>query len=576
MRYKLFPAGLLFAALALMPLKADPSALFTLPAEARQAKSAYAALKAASLGYQGRLAADRKALATAEAASLVAWAVARAQPLEGAAPDGSYAGAQSAATAFAKGRDRALAAARDIENRRAEKSPGSAASALAELKKRAAILSRLFLGGSLSQSAASYAAAETELLALSPDLKHLFPEAIEAGKLLKASGRTGRRLWLASLAAGDAEEVASSLLSSRKAIAAALPAAASRLDRLEAALGAHEALSRVSLLFLYPGAEGPERGSFAPALKLFLGLGSERSLELLKAEDGSAYRLLEERQASGRLASVLSRLPESRLRGLALDLGLSAGELASLSSLAALASDFSAPAQNQPFGSPASRARTGKKLEEEALALNTLLVASAAEGQGRRSVYLGLLERPELLALAASESRYSKLYADAHSALSSFFAQADAEAEKEIARLPSVSRAAASLFPKSGEAPRVEIAAFELADLPGSRAIAFAAKVSGPEGKAFLLPIEPSLAGPIYARAFARAVNGAASSGGETTPEALLSRCRVFVHEALPRAEEVALLPSSPYPAAKAPGGEADLDRAAGELEAEIISGAKL
>lgn len=574
MQYKLFPAGLLLAALAVMPLKADPSALFTLSAEAKQTKSAYAALKAASTGYRDRLAADRKSLASAETASLVAWAVVRAQPLEGAAPDGSYAGAQAAASAFSKARDRALAAARDLENRRATADRGPAASALAELKKRAAALSRLFLSGSLSQSTASYSAAETELLALSPDLKNLFPEALEAGKLLKASGRTGRRLWLASLSSGDAEEVALSLLSSRKAVVAASPASASRLDRLAAALGAHEALSGASLLLLYPGAEGPERASFAPAVRLLLALGSERSLALLKAMDGGGYRLLEGGAGSGRFASILSRLPESRRKGLALDLGLGAGDLASLSSLAALASDFSAP----PSASPVTRPRTGKKLEEEVRALNTFLAeaSSSAEGEGRRSAYLVFLEHPELLSLAASDGRYSKLYADALSALSSLFAQAASEAAQEMARLPSLTRAAASLFPKSGGAPRLEISSYELGDLPGGRALAFAAKVSGPDGKAFLLPIEPSLAGPVYARAFARAVKGAANSDGSAASEALLARCRVSIHEALPRGDDQVLLPSSPYPETKAQGGEAGLDRAAGDLEAEILSGVEL
>jgi len=584
MKLKRLSAELLFAAaLATIPLGAEPSALFTVSSEAKRAASAYAALRAASSGYSARLASERKSLAAAEGEAALAWALARARPLEGASPEGLYAGAEAAAAAFLKARDRAFSSARDIENRRAGggKSPGPASAALSELQKRGAALSRLLASGSLSQSASAYAAVETELLALSPDLKSLFPEAIEAGKSLKSAGRAGRRLWLSLIAAGDAEEVALSLLSSRKAVAAAAPQAAAALERLDAALGAEAALSASSLLLLYPGAEGPERASFAASARLLLGLGPERSLALLEALDGSAYRLLESGKGSGRFASVLSRLTEARARGLALDLGFSPGELASLRALAEAAAGFSAPRYEPPFALPAPLPQAGKALDEEVRALNAVLAAASAapEGSARRAAFFPLWEEPRLMALAASDERYSRLYGEAGSAFATVFAEADAEAAKALARAPSLARAAARLFPKSGGAPRLEVAVYELGDLGGSRSIAFAAKVLGPEGKGFLMPIDPSLAGPAYAAAFARAVSAGAAGDGAADAQAqaaLLLRCRVFVYGALPRGEERLVLPVPPYPAPKGGGGAAAREWVASSLEAEIIAGAEI
>lgn len=573
MKLKRLSAGLLSAlAFAAAPLWAAPSALFTLSAESKRAASAYAALRAAGSAYSARLASARKSLGAAEDEAAMAWALARARPLEGASPDGSYAGSEAAGAAFQKARDRALAAAREIERRRegSGKSPGPVQAALAELRKRASALSKLFSSGSLSQSAQAYAAAEAELLALSPDLKRLFPEALEAGKALKAAGRTGRRLWLSLLASGDAEEVALSLLSSRKAVVAAAPQAAAALDRLEAVLGAEAALSASSLLFLYPGAEGPERASFAAAARLLLGLGPERSLALLEALDGSAYRLLEEGKGSSRFASLLSRLPEARTRELAADLGLSAGELASLRALAEAASGFSAPRYEAPFARPEPLPGAGPALDGKLRALNAVLAAAAAlpEGRARRAAFLPLLERPELMALAASDERYAALYAEAGSAFSSLYAEADAGAAETLSRAPSLARAAARLFPKPAS-PRLEVAVYELGDLGGSRSLAFAAKVLGPGDKAFLLPIDPSLAGPAYAAAFAE---GAGAEGAKAQA-ALLSRCRVFVYAALPRDGERILLPLPPYPERKGQDRAAAREGAASLLEAELIAG---
>lgn len=576
-------ALLLAASLSLEALSADPSALFTAAADAKRAKSAFAALKSAKASYLERLGISRKAFASGEAAELNAWAAARASSslgsggAEGAAPDGGYAGAEAAQAAFHKARDGALAAARDIEGRRpaaagAGARPSACAAALAELSKRGLALAKLFASVPLSSSASAYSKAEAELLSLSPELGRLFPEALELGKLLKAGGKAGRRLWLSALAAGDAEESAAFLLSSRAAVLAAAPSASGPLARLEAALGAEAALSRVSLLFLCPSAKGDEEASFAAAARSLLSLGRERAAALLKALDGSAYRVLEGGAASARFSSLHARLGDSRRRALAASLGLLPGELALLADAAASAAGLSAPPAAPPFGYPSAAPARGKALEEELRALNGILAAAARlpAGSPRLAAYLPLLERPELMALAASEGRYAGLYREAGLSFSALFKAADAAAARELALSPALSKAASRLFPKSSASPRLEIIALELAAPGRSRGMAFVASASSPEGRRYLLPIPPSLAGPAYARALSAAL-GEGGAEAPAAPESSLFLCNVSLFGALPRGEERLLLPMEAYPAQKTgwtAGVEASL-----ELELDLLSG---
>ena len=570
-----------------------------LPAEsAKKAALLLEAIDAANKGIEARLDAARKAGGAAELAALEAAAVLEASQggLSAISPDASYSGAEAAAAALAAARTKAFAAALAVAEGKAMAEGKSVAELSALRAAKAKELAALVAAAGLGEKAAL--AAEPELLRRSKGLPELFPEGAAAGKALMKAGAAGRKIWLSALSACDAEAAAEALVAARPEAAKAAPAASSALDGLEAALRAFRAWRTAAPFALHPSAfmEGGQEGApgTAPlnaAYQALGALGEERAVALLKAFEASPYRV-SEASAAQRLSLALEAMTVERRRGAALGLGLSPADclgLALLCGRAAAPAAKEPPAAQKPATAGtaplAPAAAAGKAagqvtsaheaaaLEASVRELNRLKAElAAAEGApdrgGReRTIALALLARRDLLALAAQDERYAALFSAAGKSLGPVFREAEKGALERAARDPAAAKRLARLKALHKAEPRLSLA--EGKPEAGVRRFSLLARFPAAEGAEAVAAMDPALAGPAYALAFAEAA-GLASELKSLGPAAFLERYGVRFVPAYPGARDLVALPASAFPP---PPKGADAALAAARLAAAFEAG---
>ncbi len=572
---------------------ADPSVLFDRKADARAAKASFAALRDANRSYLLLLETKQQDLAKAELDYAAAWAALNSHSASGQtegggqAEDGSvFLGTAEARRAFDEARARASALAAEIAGRQSGAAAAAAGqsrlvTSLSALKTKGRALSSLFRSVPvkyLTLNSSAYGRVESGLLALSPDLEALFPEVPALGRMLKASGREGKRLWLALLCSGDSEEIAGAIISSKNEILTILPKSSAELADLAAAYNAEQLLSAAGADLLFPdrNRDNPDRTGLAAAAGALHALDQKRGRALLSALSSgtlpeSVHRLPGTGSALERFALLASALGPVRQAGFVSDRGLSPEAFARLAEclpvVPGMAHEPSAAEKQTAL--PAS----APDVAQTVLALNTIFATidkSEALGESSARDCLAFLEKPELAVFAASNKRYTEPYTKARAVLDAAFGKAEGSAVQELEKDARVQKLAsvARRTGKKGGSPKVLVFKSASAGASARSCIAFALETPGGSGKTILIPLPASVCGPIYAAAFASALGPSPGPASTEKPEALLARCGILVLDALPRGGGLAVLAAGCYPAALDIRGAAERLAA---IEAELM-----
>jgi hypothetical protein len=483
-------------------------------ASGSRAKALVAAVDGASASLAKGRAGIREAMLKEEARALVCYALDSASRNgdNWASPDGALTGSR-AAEGFVSGRTNALADAEALSSSTWTADGRFGQDLIGAREAAAAKLDALLRSASPSERAS---AGLEKLLSTDGGLARLFPEAAELGKALLKAGPSGRVIWLGALSRRVPAEIAGHLAASRSEIEAASPASRDSLERLENAVSAYRALIAAmpvaSYLAELPISPLNRADSLGHAIIALLDLPGARAMSLIAAMERGDPLESASALAARRFASIWNSLPAVRRAMLQRIAFVSASSMARFSSLAA-----------PPMAAAAAEPAPGS-LAERALALNELsarLFALQSEPMDEvraqtREPGLVLLERPDLAALAFSESRYANLDGDVRLRLGRLYHEADEAARKSIARDPRVAKAAERALGAKASSLVVETSELQVPEAELGRRLMFVVRATTDAGATLIFPAAVEVSAPAYAAAFARAASvEAAGSSSE-------------------------------------------------------------
>ncbi len=437
-----------------------------------------------------------------------------------AKPDGS-AVATDASAAYASARARAKAAADTLAF-----GPSAVEDLAASREAAADSLASLILGSGIKERSARRL--EGFLAGKSAALAKIFPDAAAIASLLQRAGTAGAREAAAAMAHRGAQDIARSLLRSRARIAELAPASASSLARLEDAFAVYLAWMAAFPVAAYPGdlesatAEG--KAVLSTGLKVVAGAVSERMTGFFAALAEGDGRAAAAAEAARRLAGLWANSPQVGREALASLCGVP------YSTLALFSSAFPEPDGEGEASLQSTRTPKASDPISILSSMNALEVSIAEQGfrpsgsAREAEPALLILERPELAAIARSESRYAGFYAEASQRLSSLYAQAASDASATLESSGFLAKAAALALgsPASG----ISVRYFDFPPpVEAGRRVAFFAVISDASGRSVSLPLPAEAAGVEYSRAFARAAGlRSAAVAVKTDAAALLAR----------------------------------------------------
>ncbi len=533
-----------FAALAGPLDDALPAAM------AAKTKTALAAIDAIRRNRDERYAKARKAIAVAEAESL------RAAAALTAAREGVFilvredlGAGREAAAVFEASRESLIAAALVLS---APETPEE----IEGRRRSAEALVALLRAQELSQKSAM--AIEAELLRRSEELAEQFPEALKVGSALKAAGRTGRTAWLTALAYGDVESLVMALLAEKDKLGSLAPPALPELVALERAFAAYRALVSQARFFVWPSMYAPSEAGAADAAQLgaaraLAALGEKRALRLLAAFERSPRNPCPGEFAR-RTLELAGRLHADGGRLVAQTLGYAPSEWAGFLELLRRSCETAGSREVAGgMGSGTVPSRVASTEEERVRALNRVRAELAALDASRdpalesrrMQAFLDLLERPELLALAASDERYASLFAAAGEAYGRLFDDARRRFMEAFAVDPFVLSAQKRLAARTAEPPKLELLEEPwLREEPASEGRRFFAVL---RAGGLIIVADPERAGKAYARAFAE-TGGRGAELAAVGPSAFLVRYGIRFFDAFPLHDGRAAISSAVFP----------------------------
>jgi|GEM_PF-2882428 hypothetical protein len=492
-----------------------------------------------------------------------------------AKPDGS-AVASSAPAAYASARARAKEAAHILASGEDAKGeapvPDQIPALVASREAAADSLASLILASRMGQKSAS--GLERLLAGRSRSLAKQFPEAWDVASMLSRAGAAGARAAAAAMAHRGAADIARSLVASKARIVALAPASAVSLARLETVLTAYGSWIAAAAAAAYPGdldaGPGPDKEALATGIRTVAGLPPGRASALLAALDQGDGRDAASAEAARRLAGLWESSPAARRSALSSLCGVQESDLALFATAVSLTNVA------LPTPSPALiKAPGASDLLSILTSLNGLEAtiaeeesrASSDSGDGATGASAGLvpreaepilvlLERPELAAVARSETRYANLYAEAAHRLGAIYEQAAEGASARLEASGSIAKAAALAL---GSSPAgISVRSIDLKMPPGEagRKIAFFAIAQDASGHSVSIPLAADKAGTEYAAAFAKAAGLRPAAAG---PAAALARYRQFIVTAYDPEGSYASLAVDIYPKATGPEQEGKL-----------------